>query len=134
MVLVIDASVAIKWFTQEPGRDQALEILQELFIQPNRFAVPELFFYELANVFHKVLPKANLAQLSALEEFLAIEIPRYPLTLDLFPELRKFQKKGLSGYDAAYVALAKMLKGQWLTFDSKAHRKIVRLGFSKLLT
>jgi len=31
---------------------------------------------------------------------------------------------GLSGYDACYAALARDLKGIWLTFDEKAHRMI----------
>ena len=30
-------------------------------------------------------------------------------------------KLGLSGYDACYAALARDLKGMWLTFDEQAH-------------
>jgi predicted nucleic acid-binding protein len=36
----------------------------------------------------------------------------------------------LRGYDACYAALAKDLKGCWLTFDGKAHRCIQQLRLS----
>jgi predicted nucleic acid-binding protein len=40
---------------------------------------------------------------------------------------------GLTGYDACYAALAKDLKGLWLTFDHKAHRILEREKVSCLL-
>ena len=39
----------------------------------------------------------------------------------------------LSGYDAAYVALAHLLKGLWITCDRKAHARVAGLGLSELL-
>jgi predicted nucleic acid-binding protein len=45
-----------------------------------------------------------------------------------------FIKKGLTGYDAVYAALAMELEGTWLTFDRKAHNCIQDEGISHLLT
>ncbi len=44
-----------------------------------------------------------------------------------------FVKKGLTGYDAAYAALAKEMNGQWLTFDEKAHNLLVKENISQLI-
>ena len=44
-----------------------------------------------------------------------------------------FVKKGLTGYDSCYAALAAELKGCWVTFDEKAHRCIRPFGVSHCL-
>ena len=49
---------------------------------------------------------------------------RRPMTESLAVRADRFVKKGLTGYDASYAALAKDLKGLWLTYDEKAHRLI----------
>jgi predicted nucleic acid-binding protein len=51
-------------------------------------------------------------------------ILRYPMTESLALQASVFIDKGLSGYDACYVALAEEVKGKWLTFDDKAHNLI----------
>ena len=51
-------------------------------------------------------------------------ILRYPMTEGLAQQASAFIEKGLTGYDACYAALAKELKGVWLTFDEKAHQRI----------
>ena len=48
MTLVIDASIAAKWFVEEPGRAQALEVLDETDRQ-----APDLVVAEVANVIWK---------------------------------------------------------------------------------
>lgn len=133
MVRIIDPSVAIKWFVQEEGREMALLVLQELLESPESFAVPELFFFELAHVFNRILPKPTPKQLALFEQLFDVLLPRFAMTVELSQELRHLQRKGLSGYDAAYVALAKQLQGKWLTFDRRAHTQIARLHLSQLL-
>lgn len=44
-----------------------------------------------------------------------------------------FIRRGLTGYDASYAALAKDLKGTWLSFDEKAHRLIQKQRVSFFL-
>jgi predicted nucleic acid-binding protein len=133
MVRVVDASVAIKWFVAEKGRERALELLGEILSRPGDFAVPELFFFELVHVFHRTLPEATATQLALLERTLVLGIPRFAMTPELFRETRRMQQFGLSGYDAAYVGLAGLVGGRWLTFDGKAHTLVERLGLSELL-
>jgi predicted nucleic acid-binding protein len=133
MVRIVDASVAIKWFVEEPGRDRALELLAEILSKPGNFAVPELFFFELVHVFHRTLPNPSETQLTLLERVLVLGIPRFGMTPDLFRATRTMQALGLSGYDAAYVGLARLLGGRWVTFDRKAHSLAEPLTLSELL-
>jgi predicted nucleic acid-binding protein len=58
---------------------------------------------------------------------------RQPMTEDLALKASRFVGLGLTGYDACYAALAKDLKGLWLTFDHKAHRILEREKVSCLL-
>lgn len=133
MVWIIDASVAIKWFVAEEGQERALDVLEHVFCSPRSFAVPELFYFELCHVFNRVVPKPNGGQNEVLKAVFDLGISRFSMTMTLWQEARNFQWMGLSGYDAAYVALAKSLKGIWLSCDKKAHDKISHLGFSQLL-
>jgi len=133
MVRVIDASVAIKWFVLEEAHERALALLEEILRAPKSFAVPELFYFELAHVFHRALPEPSHAQVSLLERVITFGIQRFALTQPLLAEIRTLQRRQLSGYDAAYVALAKLLDGKWITCDSNAHACVAELGLSELL-
>jgi hypothetical protein len=46
------------------------------------------------------------------------------MTDDLALKADRYVKLGLTGHDSCYAALAKDLKGLWLTFDKKAHEKL----------
>ena len=133
MVRIIDASVAIKWFVQEAGREVALRILADVLAKPRGFAVPHLFYFELTHVFNRTIPNPSVMHLQLFKQLLTIDIQRFAMTPDLYDATREFQQLGLSGYDAAYVALARLTKGRWLTFDYKAHERIAHLGFSESL-
>jgi len=56
------------------------------------------------------------------------------MTEALARKANRFVAQGLTGYDACYAALAWDLKGQWLTFDARAHRMIQNRNLSYLLT
>ncbi len=58
---------------------------------------------------------------------------RQPMTKSLALSADSFVKLGLTGYDARYPALAKQLRGKWLTFDKKTHGRIEKLSVSFLL-
>ena len=133
MVKVIDASVAVKWFIQEEGSDRALTLLDDFLSNPNNFAVPELFFFELSNILF-ILSSGRSEQYRELLNLVSQQpIYRSQFTPELQSATEFFQKKGLAGYDASYAGLAKLLDGIWVTADKKAHNKIKNLEVSKLL-
>jgi len=47
--IVVDASIAIKWFTQEEHRDKAIEIRDKFIDEEIDIAVPDLILYEIPN-------------------------------------------------------------------------------------
>lgn len=134
MAKIIDASVAIKWLILEEGRDSAMALFEEVLSTPDNFSVPELFFFELSHVFNKLVPKPTNEQVRILDHIWICGINRFSMTPELYKEIRRFQRMGLTGYDASYVALAGLLKGTWVTFDRKAHRLVESYHLSQLLT
>jgi len=55
-LVVVDASVAVKWFLPENGAalaSQALSLLESFDREEVRFAVPDLFYAETATRFGK---------------------------------------------------------------------------------
>jgi predicted nucleic acid-binding protein len=134
MAKILDASVAVHWFLYPESDLESTAILDEVMQDAKNFAVPELFFFELAHTFHRVIASPQPLHIELLETILTIGIQRFTLSPELLTEMRHFQRQGITGYDAAYIGLAKLLNGQWLTFDKKAHQKIARHNLSRLLS
>jgi predicted nucleic acid-binding protein len=134
MIWVVDASVAVRWFIEEEAHVHADAVLERVLKEPRRFAVPELFSFEVFAVLQRLHPKPLMVFEKALIPLLQGGVFRQPMTLDLALKADKFVRLGLTGYDACYAALAKDMKGLWLTFDDKAHRMIKKERVSCLLT
>ena len=102
---ILDSSVALKWWRDEPeaGQEEALQI-EELYISGSiRIAVPTLFFAEVLNVVSRRWnwPDSNVQSLGEVLAELNFEI-RDPSTANV----ALWCTRGLSGYDATYAALA----------------------------
>ncbi len=132
-IVVIDASVAAKWFVDEPFSQEARSVLLALRDQPERFAVPELFFVEMLSVLSRITESEEQLKdlLGILEELGLARLALGHETLRRAAELTFAW--GLNAYDAIYAAIADLLGGQWLTADSPAHARIASLGISSLL-
>jgi len=55
------------------------------------------------------------------------------MTENLAVKANSFVNLGLTGYDACYAALARDLKGIWLTFDEQAYGLIQKENISCVL-
>jgi len=121
---VVDASVAIRWFVEEERHPHADKVLERILDQPERFAVPELFAFEVFSVLERRHPSGLQVFRKAVIPLLQGGLMRQPMTEDLAVKANRFVRLGLTGYDGCYAALAKDLKGVWLTFDNKAHNVI----------
>jgi len=123
-IQVLDASVLVKWFVEEDGRDEALAILDRVVAQPRRFAVPALAWYELTHVLLRVTKKAETT-LGRLEKVMHLGVPCFSATpARCSAAMQLAARTKLSGYDAHYVILAEELEGCWVTFDAKAARSV----------
>jgi len=134
MIWVVDASVAVRWFIKQESHPHADLVLERMLSQPERFAVPELFSFEVYAVLNRLHPQGIEAFLNGMIPVLNCGILRYPMTEGLARQASVFVDGGLTGYDACYAALAKELKGIWLTFDNKAHRLIRKNKLSHVLS
>ena len=133
MIWIIDASVAVRWFIDEEAHPHADEVLEKVIDSPERFAVPELFAFEVFSVLQFVHPNGLEVFRKGIIPLLQGGILRQPMTEGIALIADKFVTLGLTGYDACYAALARDLKGMWLTFDRKAHTLIQKEKVSCLL-
>lgn len=116
--LVVDASVAAKWFFEEEGRGAALSLLEAA----GNLCAPELLFAELASV---CLKKVRRGEAEVDEAAAVIErLKRLPLEPASCIEyvvgaFRIAHGSGVSAYDALYVAVAEARDRQVVTADRK---------------
>lgn len=123
---ILDTSVAVKWFfTDEPGHSKSKEVLGKLVENPDIFAVPSLFFHELTAVLIRKSKFEKLFVNEALAAIYELGIPSFDIDENLSGEAMALAcRYHVSYYDALFVALAKIVKGRWLTTDDKARKKI----------
>jgi len=138
--LVIDASVAAKWFlppASEPLKDEALALLRGYAEGRLGFAVPDLFWAECGNIFWKAVRQGRWTRAAADEAILSLKGRNLTTTRsaelleDAFNIASTFER---TVYDALYVALALHLKAELVTADARladalaAHLPVKWLG------
>jgi predicted nucleic acid-binding protein len=133
---VVDASVGIKLFVDEPLSEQAHWLFEKLLLDPPvELYVPDLFFIECTNILWKYTHrykrpvKDSLADLADLGH-LALRVTS---TADLMEDaLSLAVQTGLTAYDACYAALARRLEIPVVTADEPVCQAIdwaVWLGY-----
>ncbi len=123
-MIVLDASVALKWFVQEPESDTAVRIIDELATGRLRAVVPELFYYELFAVLARKHANFQLWAREGMPWLMNLPLRRFPLLPEHAPVMHAFTARGLTGYDAAYAALAQANEWTWLTYDTRARKAL----------
>ena len=123
--VVIDASVAAKWFlppASEPLSSQALTLLDSYRRGQLRFVVPDLFWSELASVFWKAVRQGRWDQSNA-ETALQLARNRHFPTIPAIDLLDHAFRIALafdrSPYDAVYIAVAIAAGSELLTADER---------------
>ncbi len=123
-LLVLDASVAVKWFllAEEPFKDRAMQLLRQAQAGTIDFVIPDLFWAELGNVLCKAVRQGRSTAPDAEEslrrarnlELLAV--PSEELAESAFVIAQKHKR---SFYDSIYVALAVSRQATLITADEK---------------
>lgn len=132
---VLDVSVAVKWFVRgEPHVDEARDVLDDVERDPRPYLVPELFMNELLAVLSRFRGISTAEVREALSLVESLGLARVGNGHDLLARAAAYACEwGVSGYDAVYLALAKLSGGVWLTADAKAARKVRAPGLARLL-
>lgn len=135
-IIVVDASVALKWFfPEEKQRDLALDVLDTIASAPERFAVPELFFVEVLSVLCRATGASVEEKQDYLHQLELLGFHRVGNGHELLSLAVKLAHQwNLTGYDAIYVATAKLLGGTWLSADEKAVKRVKEHGLSLKLS
>ncbi|RLF06125.1 MAG: PIN domain nuclease [Thermoprotei archaeon] len=123
--IVIDASVVVKWFVEEEFSREA-RLMRDSYV--NRLidlAAPSLMPYEVLNAlkYSGAFGEDELKDLAiALDDY---QIELYELKGDIaLKAIEIAMRKGVTIYDAAYIALAQHLRSILYTADERLIRKI----------
>ncbi len=118
MTVVIDASIAIKWFVPENLREQALDVLKA----EDHLAAPDLLILDLASL---ALEKARRNEISSLQartimsgiESSGLELMPASIVCDRAIEIADTLDR--SAYDCFYIATAERLDTTLITADAR---------------
>lgn len=122
-LVVVDASVAAKWFLPENGEAlvyQALALLDEYDNEEIRFVVPDLFYVEVANAIWEASRVGRVSRAFGDQAIRLLTQREFPTVPSLKLVDRAFQiatDYRRTVYDSLYVALAVQAETQLITAD-----------------
>jgi predicted nucleic acid-binding protein len=124
-MIVLDASVVLKWIFVDEDRGERARYYKERHISKEEIiAVPELFFYEVANV---LATKTRLLEEDAADAFTLIwnfDLEAFKFGAEEFLSgIALSRQYKISLYDAAYIELAKRLNCNFITADRNLYEK-----------
>jgi predicted nucleic acid-binding protein len=124
-LVVVDASVAAKWFLPEDGEPlaaPAIALLDKYDNEEVRFVVPDLFYVETASAIWKAVRKGRVPLAFGEQALVLLTQRKFPTV----PSLKLLDKAfpiatahGRSVYDCLYVALAAQTNSQLITADER---------------
>lgn len=131
MILVVDASVAAKWFVLEDQHEHALRVLDS----GHHLIAPDLVVPEVANVLFKKVVGSEIGEEQAIlavdqvASFFHRLIPSTQLSREAFLLAMKLNH---SVCDCLYLACATVLGAFFLTADKRFCRKATKHGFGDI--
>jgi predicted nucleic acid-binding protein len=132
LTLVIDASVALKWFLQEPGSEAAAALLDAADL----LIAPQLIVAEVCNAGWKAVRAGT-----ALPEQLEIAAARLPAVLDELVPLAGLAVDAVAAataldhpvYDCFYLALAAQRNARMMTADRRLSMRVTGTRWANLV-
>ena len=127
-MIVIDASVALKWVKEEEAfREKALILFQKHKSGLDQITVPNLIYIEVANALVTKSSTTNKLIKTALKFIFAANLKNYELSPDTLLDASALARKyNTSVYDMLYAVIAKENKTTLVTADENFIR---RTGF-----
>jgi predicted nucleic acid-binding protein len=125
--VVVDASIAFLWFTNEPDRFGAERLLE----MESALLAPDLMAVEATNAWWKKLRRGEMELIDveqAVTNLLALGIAWTPSAVLLRPAARLAVEIGHPVYDCLYLTLAASHSATLATADDRLRRAAERLG------
>lgn len=116
--LVLDASIAIKWYFPEVLSEAALALISDKI----QWVVPDLFYAETGNVLWKKVEQGETAipvALDAMKSLLSLDMDVRATTSLLVPALEIALQFRCTVYDALYLSAAIAVDCPFVTADRK---------------
>ena len=129
-VLVIDASIAVKWVVEEDGTPEALAIRQKA-----RLIAPDLLIAEYANILWKKVKRRELVKQEALiaaRLLQGADLELLPMRSLCETATRISIEVDHPAYDCLYLALAVEKQCRFVTADDRFLKKLAQHRQSKL--
>lgn len=124
--MIVDTSVAVKWFVVEDGRDAAVALLTS----DVPLLAPDLILLETASALRRKVAEGRLpgaGAMAALDELADGPVDLVPTPPLVRRAVELADRTGISVYDACFVALADRRGVALVTADERLARA-VRLG------
>lgn len=136
LATVLDASVAVRWLTMEPGTEAAIALLS----RPTRWVAPRLLLTEVAGALHRKIVEGRIRDIAAAEalDVLLSAVDRGEIRL---AEDERFMAAALmlatlmshKVADCVYVALAEQEGAVLATADRRLASLAERRGIGAML-
>ncbi|MDO9557684.1 MAG: type II toxin-antitoxin system VapC family toxin [Coriobacteriia bacterium] len=119
-LVVLDASVGVKWFKPEAGRASALRLVERAITGEIALAAPTHFVHEVLSVVRRHYSAEDI--MPAWECIAAAGVLIVPLNTEVIREAAvQCDALGCSFYDALAPACASLLGATFASADVKAH-------------
>ena len=122
-IYVVDASIAAKWFFDEPLSDEATRLLDASHV----LHVPDFFLLEIDSVLCKKMRRGEISEGEAQQIRSAVNIfplQKHPFQLLMDPAFELAVQTQSSPYDCLYLILAIVLGAQMVTADRRFYENI----------
>lgn len=121
-LVVVDSSVAIKWFATEVLTPKALQLLAAWKGRQIECVAPSLVFTEMANILWKKRRQGVMTEVEAethLQAFMAMPFSVTPTLSLLDDALRIAMLHDRTVYDSTYLSLCKRMQCDFVTADDR---------------
>ena len=133
-MLILDASVVVKWFSEEEYTEKALEIRKKIRTGDERIVLPDLLLYELANAlrYNPCFDAGDVrdAVNSIMDMGMDIITPTPEIINSAIALAFKYNT---TVYDSFYLSLSKELGIPFITADRKLYEEVKELNLVKFI-
>jgi len=132
MTLAVDSSVAVKWFVQEPLRDEARKLIRG----DNPLCAPDLLFAEIANIGWRLVTRRDVSEDLALRMVTQVGDPFSTIVSSSLLCERAFEialTLGHPAYDCMYLACAEVADAVVVTADRRFHAAALGGPYAELV-
>jgi predicted nucleic acid-binding protein len=131
---VIDASVVIKWFSEEENTQNALKLREEHINGDRILSAPDLLKYEIANALRYKPGFDQQKIVRAVTDLTDLQIDVVTPGKDLIERAVELAYTyDITVYDSCYMALGELMGVNVFTADKKLHLKARESGLLSLI-